>query len=115
MDRDGFYWHAGRGDDLLKVGGLWVSPAEIENVLLSHAAVHECAVIGARDQADFVKPKAFICVADVDCDEATLLPELMKLCVGALDAHKRPRWFEFIDALPRTATGKVQRFKLYDR
>ncbi len=115
VDEDGFYWHAGRGDDLLKVGGLWVSPIEIENVLLSHGTVHECAVIGQRDPAGFIKPKAFVCPAEAHCDPETLVPELIKLCTGALDAHKRPRWFELIDALPRTATGKVQRFKLADR
>ena len=114
VDEDGFYWHAGRGDDMLKVGGLWVSPIEIENVLLSHAAVHECAVIGAHDPAGFLKPKAYVSLAAGYAFTEQLLPEMTKLCAGELDAHKRPRWFEFVDALPRTATGKVQRFKLRD-
>ncbi|MBT6274399.1 MAG: benzoate-CoA ligase family protein, partial [Chromatiales bacterium] len=114
VDEDGFYWHAGRGDDMLKVGGLWVSPVEIENVLGSHEAVMECAVIGQRDKAELLKPKAFVCLNPADGAAAPPLAELLKLCAAELDAHKRPRWVEFIDALPRTATGKVQRFKLYE-
>ena len=115
VDEDGFYWHAGRGDDMLKIGGLWVSPIEIENVLNSHEAVLECAVIGQRDDAELIKPKAYVCLNEGYSDTSALLPELLKLCASALEAHKRPRWLEFVDALPRTATGKIQRFKLYDR
>jgi len=114
VDEDGFYWHAGRGDDMLKVGGLWVSPTEIENVLSTHAAVLECAVIGQRDQSGLVKPRAFVCLNESHADEATLLKDLLKLCATHLDRHKRPRWVEFVGELPRTATGKLQRFKLYD-
>ena len=114
VDEDGFYWHAGRGDDMLKVGGLWVSPIEIENVIQSHPAVLECAVIGQRDQAELVKPKAFVCLHEgYDASDA-LLAELLQACTQALEAHKRPRWLEFVEALPRTATGKIQRFKLYE-
>ncbi len=112
MDEDGYYWHAGRGDDMLKVGGLWVSPIEIESVLNEHAAVVECAVVGCYDNAGLLKPKAFICLQDSAKASNELLGELLKLCAGSLDAHKRPRWIEFADDLPRTATGKVQRFKL---
>ncbi len=114
VDEDGFYWHAGRGDDMLKVGGLWVSPIEIENVINSHPAVLECAVIGHRDQAELVKPKAYVCLNDGHRESETLLAELMQACIKGLDAHKRPRWFEFVEALPRTATGKIQRFRLYE-
>jgi benzoate-CoA ligase family protein len=113
VDEDGFYWHAGRGDDMLKVGGLWVSPIEIENVILSHPAVLECAVIGQRDRAELVKPKAFVCLNEEYQASEALLTELLQVCTQALDAHKRPRWLEFVEALPRTATGKIQRFKLY--
>ena len=115
QDEDGFYWHAGRGDDMLKIGGLWVSPIEIENVINSHPAVLECAVIGQRDQAELIKPKVFICLHESHTESKELLTELLKSCGKDLDTHKRPRWFEFVDALPRTATGKIQRFKLYDQ
>ena len=114
IDEDGFYWHAGRGDDMLKIGGLWVSPIEIENVLNSHDAVLECAVIGHKDPAGLIKPKALIALKDGLEASADIETALHKLCVKGLEAHKRPRWLEFVSALPRTATGKVQRFKLYD-
>jgi benzoate-CoA ligase family protein len=112
VDEDGFYWHAGRDDDMLKVGGLWVSPIEIENVIQNHPAVLECAVIGQRDQAELVKPKAFICLNQGYQASNALRAELLQACTQSLDAHKRPRWLEFVEALPRTATGKIQRFKL---
>ena len=114
IDEDGFYWHAGRGDDMLKVGGLWVSPVEIETVLTSHVAVLECAVIGQHDQTGLVKPKAFVCLEEHHADDPALLKDLLKLCAVHLDLHKRPRWVEFVGELPRTATGKLQRFKLYN-
>jgi acyl-coenzyme A synthetase/AMP-(fatty) acid ligase len=97
---------------MLKVGGLWVSPAEIENVLSAHEAVSECAVVGHYDQAGLLKPKAFVCLHDEVASSDAVLGELVKLCAKSLDAHKRPRWLEFIDELPRTATGKLQRFRL---
>ena len=114
VDEDGFYWHAGRGDDMMKIGGLWVSPIEIENVLSTHPAVFECAVIGARDKAELVKPKAFVCLKEGFDGSDALMLELLKTAAGGLEAHKRPRWIEFIATLPRTATGKVQRFRLYE-
>ena len=112
QDEDGYYWHQGRSDDMLKVGGLWVSPAEIENVLSAHEAVSESAVVGHYDQVGLLKPKAFVCLHDEVASSDEVLGELVKLCAKSLDAHKRPRWLEFIDELPRTATGKLQRFRL---
>jgi len=98
VDEDGYYWHAGRGDDMLKVGGLWVSPLEIENALNEHDAVTECAVVGHYDNAQLLKPKAFVCVQDNVETSNDLLAELLKLY-----------------DLPRTATGKVQRFRLREQ
>lgn len=112
VDADGFYWHEGRADDMLKVGGIWVSPAEVERVINSHPAVAECAVVEQRDRAEFVRPKAFVCLREGQASSKELLGELIQLCTQELAAHKRPRWIEFVDALPRTATGKIQRFKL---
>lgn len=112
VDADGFYWHQGRADDMLKVGGIWVSPTEVEQVINSHPAVAECAVVEQRDKAEFVRPKAFVCLSNGQASSKELLGELIQICTKELAAHKRPRWFEFVPELPRTATGKVQRFKL---
>ncbi|MEM7256357.1 MAG: benzoate-CoA ligase family protein [Pseudomonadota bacterium] len=115
MDEDGFYWHAGRGDDMLKVGGLWVSPIEIETALCEHESVSECAVVGHYDNAQLLKPKAFVCLQPGVSESNAILTELLKLCARKLEAHKRPRWIEFTASLPRTATGKLQRFRLREQ
>ena len=114
-DKDGFYWHQGRADDLLKVGGLWVSPNEIEEVLKEHVSVADCAVVGHYDNVGLLKPKAFVCLQDGVVPSDDLLGQLLKICAKKLDAHKRPRWLEFIGNLPRTATGKLQRFRLREQ
>ena len=114
VDEDGYYWHEGRSDDMLKVGGIWVSPIEVESALLRHTSVLECAVIGTEDRADLIKPKAFVVVKDgVEADE-TLASELIEHCTSVMAPYKRPRWIEYVDALPKTATGKIQRFRLRD-
>src|SRR5579864_3258049 len=111
-DADGFFWYAGRGDDMLKVGGIWVSPVEVENVLMEHAAVLECGVVGREDQDRLVKPLAYVvCAAGVTPSEA-LARELQDYVRGRLAEYKRPRWVEFVPELPKTGTGKTQRFKL---
>ena len=112
VDEDGYYWHQGRADDMLKVGGLWVSPTEIEAVLTTHKAVVDCAVVGHYDHAGLLKPKAFVCLQNDIEPSDDVLGQLLKVCAKTLDAHKRPRWIEFTDDLPRTATGKLQRFRL---
>ena len=114
-DKDGFYWHQGRADDMLKVGGLWVSPTEIEEVLKEHVSVADCAVVGHYDNVGLLKPKAFVCLQDGVVPSDDLLGQLLKICAKKLDAHKRPRWLEFIGNLPRTATGKLQRFRLREQ
>jgi benzoate-CoA ligase family protein len=111
-DADGFYWHAGRADDMLKVGGLWVSPIEVENVLLEHEAVRECAVVGRQDADALVKPIAFVVLRDGTDGSPELAAALRDFVRARLAEYKRPRWVEFLDELPRTATGKIQRFKL---
>jgi benzoate-CoA ligase len=109
QDADGFYVYGGRTDDMLKVGGIWVSPAEVEAALVSHPSVLEAAVIGKEDEQKLVKPKAFVVLkpgAKADDDE-------LKAHVKAkLAPYKYPRWIEFASELPKTATGKIQRFKL---
>jgi benzoate-CoA ligase family protein len=115
QDEDGFFWFAGRSDDMLKVGGLWVSPAEVEHRLLEHPAVQACGVTGREDKDGLVKPVAHV----VPCPGVTagtdLALELQQFARQHLAEYKRPRWIEFVDALPMTATGKVQRFKLRAR
>ena len=111
-DADGYYWHAGRADDMLKVGGIWTSPVEVESALIAHPAVLECAVIGQKDQSDLVKPKAFVILNPGYDAGDELAAGLIAHCREKLAAYKRPRWIEFVDDLPKTATGKIQRFKL---
>jgi benzoate-CoA ligase family protein len=112
QDEDGFFWFAGRSDDMLKVGGMWVSPAEVEHLLLEHPAVQACAVTGREDHDGLVKPVAHVVLrAGVDSG-SELGNELQQFARQRLAEYKRPRWIEFVDALPVTATGKIQRFKL---
>jgi len=112
QDEDGYFWHAGRSDDMLKVGGIWVSPVEVESALISHDAVLECAVVGHTDDADLVKPKAYVVLAGKRSASDRLTEELIAYCVEQMAPYKRPRWIEFVDELPKTATGKIQRYRL---
>jgi benzoate-CoA ligase family protein len=109
IDDDGYYWHAGRSDDMLKVGGIWVSPVEVESALLSHPAVLEVAVVGQADASNLVKPKAFVVLKE---GQTATADELIAHCREKMADYKRPRWIEFVSELPKTATGKIQRFKL---
>src|SRR5947209_5332818 len=111
-DADGYYWYAGRADDMLKVGGIWVSPVEIENTLVEHPAVQEAGVIGRRDADDLEKPMAYIVLAAGRQGSLELARELQDFVRSKIAEYKRPRWIEFVEALPKTATGKTQRFKL---
>ena len=109
QDADGYYVYGGRTDDMLKVSGIWVSPAEVEAALVSHAAVLEAAVVGAEDENKLIKPKAYVVLKPgaKASDE-----ELKKHVKEKLAPYKYPRWIEFAAELPKTATGKIQRFKL---
>jgi benzoate-CoA ligase len=109
MDADGYVTYCGRGDELLKVAGKWLAPAEVEGCLLTHPAVAECAVVGRADSHGLVKPIAFV-VAREQRDD--LGPELQAYVRERLDAYKHPRDVFFVDALPRTHLGKVDRGKL---
>jgi len=109
LDADGFYVYGGRTDDMLKVGGIWVSPAEVEAALVSHEAVLEAAVVGMEDEQKLVKPKAYVVLKQ----GAKVSDEELKAHVKSkLAPYKYPRWIEFAAELPKTATGKIQRFKL---
>jgi benzoate-CoA ligase family protein len=113
-DADGFYHHHGRADDVFKVAGQWVTPADVERVLLAHPSVADAAVIGAADAGGLVKPFAFVVAANGARDER-LSAELAALAAAQLPPHQRPRRIIMIDELPRTATGKLQRFVLKER
>jgi benzoate-CoA ligase family protein len=112
QDADGYYWYAGRSDDMLKVSGAWVSPLEIENTLSEHPAVQEAAVVGRADQDELVKPAAYVVLRPEFSSGVTLAQELQEFVTSRLAVFKRPRWVEFVPQLPRTATGKLQRYKL---
>ncbi|MDE2571329.1 MAG: benzoate-CoA ligase family protein [bacterium] len=109
-DADGYYWHAGRSDDMLKVGGIWVSPVEVESALTAHEAVLECAVVGRADSDGLVKPHAFV-VLKSERGAPTEL-DLQLFVKERLAPYKYPRWVTFVAALPKTATGKIQRYQL---
>jgi benzoate-CoA ligase len=108
-DADGYYTYGGRSDDMLKVGGIYVSPFEVEACLMTHGAVLEAAVIGAADTDELVKPKAFVVLKPGQNASAEDLQMHVK---SQLAPYKYPRWIQFVPELPKTATGKIQRFKL---
>jgi benzoate-CoA ligase len=111
-DGDGYFRYQGRSDDMLKVGGIWVSPVEVEGVLNAHEAVLECAVVGLVDEQELIKPVAYI-VLQPGRQESVELEESIRAHVRERLAHfKCPRDFLFVDVLPKTATGKIQRYKL---
>ncbi|HEV7576377.1 MAG TPA: benzoate-CoA ligase family protein, partial [Caldimonas sp.] len=109
---DGYYTYSGRSDDMLKVSGIWVSPFEVEATLTQHPAVLECAVIGTEDGEGLTKTKAFVVVKP---GAAVSDSELKVFVKEKLAAYKYPRAIEFVDELPKTATGKIQRFRLRER
>jgi len=112
QDEDGYFWYVGRSDDMLKVSGVWVSPIEIERALIEHPAVQEAAVVFRKDDDELPKPVACIVTRDGAAGTPELARELQAFVVSRLPAFKRPHWVEFFPELPKTATGKIQRFKL---
>jgi len=113
QDDDGYYHCMGRSNDLLKAGGIWVSPAEVEARLLAHEAVAEAAVAGVADAEGLDKPVALVVLAD---NHASVTEdELIAWCREGLAAFKRPRRVVFVDVLPKTALGKVQRFRVREQ
>ena len=111
-DPDGYFIYEGRSDDMLKVGGIWCSPVEIENCLVGHPAVLEAAVVGHADEQALIKPKAIVVLKQAGDASAALTEALMAHCKRTLAPYKYPRWIEYVPELPKTATGKIQRFKL---
>jgi benzoate-CoA ligase len=114
-DDRGYYTYGGRSDDMLKVGGIFVSPFEVEAALASHADVLEAAVIGVPDESELIKPKAFVVTKPGVQGTPALADALKQHVKDRLAPYKYPRWVEFVPELPKTATGKIQRFKLRQR
>jgi benzoate-CoA ligase len=111
-DEQGYYVYCGRNDDMLKVGGIWVSPTEVEAAIITHPAVLEAAVVGHEDDEHLVKPKAFVVLKQGQEGDSALAVGIQEHVKQHLAHYKYPRWVEFIPELPKTATGKIQRYKL---
>jgi 4-hydroxybenzoate-CoA ligase len=112
MDADGYFYYVGRTNDMLKVGGIWVSPIEVESCLIEHPAVLECGVVGAEDSENLIKPKAYVVLNRGYTPDDQMEKELKEHVKKSLAHYKFPRWIEFVDDLPKTATGKIKRFQL---
>jgi benzoate-CoA ligase len=111
VDADGYYWYHGRTDDMLKVSGVFVAPAEIENCLLQHEAILECAVVG-HDADGLVKPKAFVVLREGFASSDQLGEEIKQFVKSRIAIYKYPRWVEFVSSLPKNDRGKIDRRKL---
>ncbi|HEY1938830.1 MAG TPA: benzoate-CoA ligase family protein [Candidatus Angelobacter sp.] len=111
-DPDGYYWYVGRNDDMMKVKGMWVSPVEIESVLLEHPMVQEAAAIGNTDGNQLIKPAAYIVLKNGVNNLPQVIEEIRQHVMARLASFKCPQTFEVVKELPKTATGKIQRYKL---
>ena len=112
IDAEGYFFFSARANDTMKVSGIWVSPLEVEDAMLSHPAVAECAVVGAEDAMGLIKPKAFVVLMSGYQPGDELVKTLQQYVKQKLAPHKYPRTIEFLEELPKTSTGKIQRFKL---
>ena len=111
-NKDGFYVYCGRSDDMLKVGGIYVSPTEVESSLMRHPAVFEAAVVGRQDEQGLVKPECFLVINEGYSRNQELKDEIKSHVKNTLAPYKYPRWINFVEALPKTATGKIRRYML---
>ncbi|MEW5908359.1 MAG: benzoate-CoA ligase family protein [Thermodesulfobacteriota bacterium] len=115
VDSEGFYFFRGRSDDMLRVGGKWLSPMEVEHAINSHPAVSESAVVGRMDKDNLVKPYAFVVLIPKIHPGEELKIEIQEFVKSRIAVYKYPRWIEFVATIPKTAGGKIERFKLQDR
>ncbi|MCB1761117.1 MAG: benzoate-CoA ligase family protein [Gammaproteobacteria bacterium] len=111
-NEEGYFYFAGRTDDMLKVGGIWLSPIEVEACIIEHPAVLECAVVPANDKENLVKPKAYVVLKQGRTGSPELQDDIKNYVKNTLAHYKYPRWVEFLDDLPKTPTGKIKRFEL---
>ncbi|CAA7601108.1 AMP-dependent synthetase/ligase [Acididesulfobacillus acetoxydans] len=112
IDEEGFFWYVGRTDDMIKPGGIWVSPIEVENTLMEHPSILECAVIGVRDSDNLEKPKAYVVLKEGFSASTDLAKEIQQFVKSRIAPYKFPRWVEFVEELPKTASGKMLRYRL---
>ncbi len=105
----------GRSDDMLRVGGKWLAPQEVENTINRHEAVAESAVVGYQDKDDLIKPYAFIVLTPNVLPSDKLEEEIKQFVKDRIAAYKYPRWIQFTDSIPKTSGGKVQRFVLQEK
>jgi benzoate-CoA ligase family protein len=115
VDEAGYYWYHGRTDEMLKVSGVFVAPAEIENCLLQHEAILECAVVGHESDEGLVKPKAFVVLREEFTNTDELAEEIKQFVKTRIAVYKYPRWVEFVSSLPKNDRGKLDRKKLKGR
>ena len=115
MDDEGFFYFRGRSDDMLRVGGKWLAPREVEHTLNQHPSVSESAVVGYQDEEDLVKPYAFVVLAPGEVSSEELKTEIQAFVKEKIAPYKYPRWIAFIDEMPKTTGGNVQRFVLQER
>jgi benzoate-CoA ligase len=115
VDDEGYYYFRGRSDDMLRVGGKWLAPQEVENTLNQHPAVEESAVVGYQDAEDLIKPYAFVVLKSGHSASAELEEEIKQFVRDRIATYKFPRRVEFSDHIPKTAGGKVQRFILQEQ
>ncbi|OPX90721.1 MAG: Benzoate--CoA ligase [Pelotomaculum sp. PtaB.Bin013] len=115
QDEEGYYFGVGRADDMLKAGGIWVSPIEVEDAILHHPAVAECGVVPAADTDELVKPMAYVVLKEGYEGSPELVKDIQDFVRKNIAHYKFPRWIKFVTELPRTATGKIQRYKLRER
>lgn len=118
QDDHGNLFYVGRGDDMLRIGAIWVSPAEIENVIAEHDAVQECAIVGAPNDDGLVRPVAYVVLrksGNAPGLSDSLTDDIKNYVKSKLPRFKCPAQFEFVPDLPKTATGKIQRFRLRER
>jgi benzoate-CoA ligase len=112
VDADGYYWYAGRSDDMFRVSGQWLSPIEVECTLIEHTCVLESAVIAFEEQTGLHTPMAFVVLREGYSGSQALADELQDFVKQRIAPYKYPRRIEFLSELPKTAAGKVQRYKL---
>ena len=112
QDGDGYFWNAGRAVDTFKVNGRWLNPSEVEGALIAHPSVSEAAVVPREDEVGLTKAAAYVVLAPNVRPSDQLIRELKDLVEQRVGSYKRPKWIEFVSELPKTATGKIQRFKL---
>jgi acyl-coenzyme A synthetase/AMP-(fatty) acid ligase len=115
IDDDGYYWYAGRSDDMFRVSGQWVSPAEVESALIEHESVLEAAVVAYKETTELHTPKAFVVLREGIAASPDLVRELQNFVKHRIAPYKYPRHIEFMTTLPKTAAGKLLRYKLRER